>query len=113
MAAVGLFGLLSYQVANRTAEIGIRMALGAQRSQIRWMVLGQMVRLLLLGSVAGVALTVAAQKLIAGLLYGISTYSPSVLLSALVGLIVTALAAAWLPTHRACTIDPAEALRHE
>ena len=113
MAAVGLFGLLSYQVANRTAEIGIRMALGAKQSQIRWLVLGQTMRLLLFGSFAGIALTVAVQRLIAGLLYGVSVYSPSILFSAIAVLTATALAAMWFPTHRATTIDPVEALRHE
>ena len=113
MAAVGLFGLLSYQVANRTAEIGIRMALGAKQSQIRWLILGQIMRLLLFGSLAGIVLTFAVQRLIAGLLYGVSVYNPVILFSALAVLVLTALAAAWLPARRASTIDPINALRHE
>lgn len=69
MAAVGLFSLLSYQVANRTAEIGVRMALGARRAQIRWLVLGQTARIALFGCVAGVAGTLAIHRPIAGLLW--------------------------------------------
>jgi hypothetical protein len=113
MAAVGLFGLLSYQVANRTAEIGVRMALGARRAQIRWLVLRQTMRVLLFGSIAGIALTLAVHKLIAGLLFGVTADNPLILLSAIGVITSSALAAAWLPTQHACRIDPIEALRHE
>lgn len=113
MAAVGLFGLLSYQVANRTGEIGVRMALGAKRSQIRWLVLGQTVRVLVFGTIAGIALTLATHKLIAGLLFGVTAYNPLILLAGTAIMIGSALVAAWLPTQRACKIDPIEALRHE
>lgn len=113
MAAAGLFGLLSYQVGNRTSEIGIRMALGAKRGQIQWLVLRQIVRLMLIGSLVGIALTFVTEKVIAGLLYGVGTYNITVVLFALVVLGATALAAAWIPIHRASAIDPIEALRHE
>ena len=113
MAAVGLFGLLSYQVANRTAEIGVRMALGARQAQIRWLVLGQTVRVLLFGSIAGIALTLAVQKVIAGLLFGVIAYNPIILFSGIGVVTCSALAAAWLPTQHACRIDLIEALRHE
>lgn len=113
MAAVGLFGLLSYQVANRTAEIGVRMALGAKQAQIRWLVFGQTVRVLMFGSIAGLAMTLAVQKLIAGLLFGVTTYNPLILISAMAVLTSAALVAAWIPTQRASRIDPLEALRHE
>ncbi len=113
MAAAGLFGLLSYQVANRTSEIGIRMALGARRGQIQWLVLRQIVRLMLIGSLAGIGLTVVTEKIIAGLLYGVGTYNFTVILFAIVTLGATALAAAWIPIHRASAIDPLEALRQE
>ncbi len=113
MAAVGLFGLLSYQVANRTSEIGIRMALGAKRGQIQWLVLRQIVRLMLIGSLVGIALTFVTEKAIAGLLYGVGTYNVNVVLFAIAVLGTTAFAAAWIPIHRASAIDPIEALRHE
>jgi len=113
MAAIGLFGLLSYQVANRTAEIGIRMALGAKRGQIQWLVVRQIVRLVLVGSLAGVALTLALDRVMAGLLYGINAYDAPPLLFAIATLGTTALLAAWIPVRRACSIDPIEALRHE
>ncbi len=113
MAAIGLFGLLSYQVANRTGEIGIRMALGAKRAQIQWLILRQIVTVLALGSLAGVALTFALGKAIAGLLYGVSAYNPSLLLFSIAVLAVTAVLAAAIPIHRASTVDPLEALRQE
>jgi hypothetical protein len=113
MAAVGLFGLLNYQVANRTSEIGIRMALGAKRGQIQWLVLRQIARSLLIGSLVGVALTFVIEKIIAGLLYGVGTYNVPVILFAIVVLGATALGAASIPIHRASAIDPIQALRHE
>ncbi len=113
MAAVGLFGLLSYQVANRAGEIGIRMALGAKRPQIQWMVLRQIVNLLVFGALAGVALTFALGKVIAKLLYGVSAYDARLLLLSIGVLAATAVIAAWIPVQRASSIDPIEALRHE
>lgn len=113
MAAVGLFGLLSYQVANRTSEIGIRMALGARRGQIQWLVVRRIVRLMLIGSAAGMGLAFAIEKIIAGLLYGVGTYNIAALFFAILVLSTTALMAAWIPVHRAAAIDPMEALRHE
>ncbi len=113
MAAVGLFGLLSYQVANRTGEIGIRMALGAKRTQIQWLVLRQIVKLLAFGGLAGLALTLVLGRVIAGLLYGVSAYDAPLLLLSIAVLGATAVVAAWIPVQRASSIDPIEALRHE
>ncbi len=112
MAAVGLFGLLSYQVANRTGEIGIRMALGARRAQIQGLVLRQVTRLLICGS-CGIALTLALGKLMAGLLYGVSAYDAGLLSFSIAVLAATAVMAAWIPVQRASAIDPVTALRHE
>lgn len=113
MAAVGLFGLLSYQVANRTSEIGIRMALGATRRGIRRLVLQQIARLLLFGTLAGVAVTLAIGRVMADLLYGVSAYDGAPLLFSIAVLTATALIAAWIPVQRASAIDPMQALRHE
>jgi len=113
MAAVGLFGLLSYQVANRTGEIGIRVALGARRPQIQWLVLRQIVKLLVCGSLAGLALALVAGKVMAGLLYGVSAYDAPLLLFSIAVLAATAMIAAWIPIQRASAIDPFVALRHE
>lgn len=113
MAAVGLFGLLSYQVSNRTGEIGIRMAMGAQRTQIQSLILRQILGPLIFGCLAGIALTFAIERLIRGLLYGISAYNPSVLFFSIAVLATTATIAAWIPANRASAIDPLDALRHE
>lgn len=113
MAGVGLFGLLSYQVANRTSEIGVRMALGAQRSQIRWLIFGQVVRSLVIGLAAGLVLTFAMQKLLSGFLYGITVYNPTILLSAILVMVLAALLAAIIPMLKATKISPIEALRQQ
>lgn len=113
MAATGLFGLLSYHVANRTGEIGIRMALGAQRPQIQWLVIRQVLGLLVVGSCLGVALSLLLGKAIAGLLYGVKPHNPLLLALSLVVLGATALTAAWFPAYRASSIDPLAALHHE
>jgi len=113
MAAVGLFGLLSYQVASRTAEIGIRMALGARQQQIRTLILGQVVKLLLAGVLAGIVLSVGVQKVLGSLLYGITLGNPGVLLLSILVLLCAAFIAAAIPLWRAMHINPIEALRSE
>jgi predicted permease len=113
LAATGLFGLLSFQVANRTSEIGIRMALGARHGQIEWLVMRQTAGLLAYGSAAGVALALLAGKAVSGMLFGVHPGDPRLLAGALLALGATALAAAWLPARRAASVDPLVALRHE
>jgi ABC-type antimicrobial peptide transport system permease subunit len=113
LAATGLFGLLSYHVANRTGEIGIRMALGARSVQIQWLVVRQIGGLLLGGSAAGVALSLLGGKAIAKMLFGVRPGDVRLLAGALAVLAATALVAAWLPARRAASVDPLAALRHE
>ncbi len=113
MAATGLFGLLSYQVTNRTGEIGIRMALGARRDQIQWMILRQILTIVAVGSCVGLAVSLGVARLIAGLLFGVSAYNPWLLALSCAVLLLTALVAAWLPLRRASSVDPLTALRHE
>ncbi len=113
MAGTGLFGLLSYQVGNRTGEIGIRMALGAERRQIRWLVLRQIVAVIAAGGALGLILSIGVGKAIAGILFDVSPYNPTLLALSYLVLTATALLAAWLPVRRATSIDPVIALRHE
>ena len=113
LAATGLFGLLSYQGACRTSEIGLRMALGASRRQIQWYVLRQLVPVMIAGILAGVALTLGLGRLMAGLVFGISAQDPRLILVSVVTLIATAVLAALSPARKATSVDPLIALRHE
>lgn len=113
MAAMGLFGLLSYQLTNRTAEIGIRMALGARERQIQWLILRQAISVLAPGCLAGIALIFLIQQLMSSLFYRATAYDPRLLSLSIAVIALSALAAAWLPVRRASRIDPASALRHE
>ncbi|MFZ0818489.1 MAG: ABC transporter permease [Candidatus Acidiferrales bacterium] len=113
LAAVGLYGLVSYAVSGRTHEIGIRLALGAQRRDIVRMVLGQGVRLTLLGAGIGLALGIALMRVLNGYVFGAQGFDvPSFVLPTVL-LAGVALAASYLPAHRATRVDPAVALRHD
>lgn len=117
LAAIGLYGVVAYGVSRRTNEFGIRMALGASRSDIWELVLSQTVPFVLGGVAAGVAvalgLTRALSALIAGMLYGVNQTDIAILAGATLLLIATALLAAFLPARRASRIDPMVALRYE
>lgn len=113
LAATGLYGLLAYHVASRTGEIGIRVALGATRANVRWLVLREVLQLVSAGSVAGLLLTFAAGRFIQGLLYGVRTFEPAPVSVAVIVLAGVAAVAAWVPAQRACAVEPLEALWHE
>ena len=113
LAAVGLFGVLSYIVAQRTAEIGIRIALGAQRERVLSLVLLDGLRPALFGLALGVAASVGAAHLIRSMLYGISPLDPAVFVSVIVMLSLVAGAACLIPAWRASRLDPTIALRAE
>ncbi|MPY86725.1 MAG: FtsX-like permease family protein [Luteitalea sp.] len=113
LAATGLFGLLTYHVTSRTNEIGLRMALGARRTQIHWYVLRQLFWVLAPGALAGVALTVVLGRLAAGLVHGVAAQDPALIGLAAAALVVAAIAAAALPARRAASIDPVAALRQQ
>jgi len=113
LIATGLYGTLSYRVSKRSAEIGVRMALGAQRWQIVWMVLRGSLVLTATGVAVGIPLAVAASKGLASSLYGVKLLDIVSYLSAIVGVTVVALVASGLPAGRAGTLDPTTALRTE
>jgi predicted permease len=113
LAAIGLHGVLSYGVARRTNEIGIRKALGAKHSAVMAMILRETGWLLLAGLVAGTFLSAAGTRLIATRLYGLAPTDPVAIGVAVAMLAGVALLAAWIPAHRASRVDPLVALRHE
>jgi ABC-type antimicrobial peptide transport system permease subunit len=111
LAAIGLYGMLSFGIARRTGEIAIRMALGAQRGRVVSMILGEAARLVATGLLLGGALAYAASRLIDSRLYGIAPHDPFTLSGATGLLLIVAFAAAYLPARRAAGLDPMEALR--
>ena len=113
LSAIGLYGVLAYAVTKRTGEIGIRMALGADRSNILRLILGETARLVSLGVGAGIILAWSASRLIKGMIYGVSTHDARVFVLSAFLLLVVALLAAFLPAHRAVQVDPMVALRCE
>ena len=113
LAATGIFGMASYSVSKRLRELGIRVALGAQRREVLAAALGRPARLLFFGSVAGIALGAAASKLLAHVVYQASSQDPVVLLGVVAAMALIALLAAWIPARRALSIDPATLLREE
>jgi predicted permease len=113
LAAMGLYGVMAYMVARRTREIGIRMALGASRESVAWMILAEVMRLALTGLAIGIVCALVAGHLAESELYGVKGYSPLVLgLTALVLAMVAALAGS-LPARRAARVQPMIALRYE
>ncbi|HLY59897.1 MAG TPA: ABC transporter permease [Terriglobia bacterium] len=113
LACVGLYGIMSYSVARRTNEIGIRMALGAQRRQILRLILSSALRLLAIGMALGLLAAWWASRLVSGMLYGLAPTDPSTIAAAVVVLATVALAASFLPARRATKVDPMVALRYE
>lgn len=113
LIATGLYGTLSYRVSKRSAEIGVRMALGAQRWQIVWMVLRGSLLLTVIGVAVGVPLAMAAAKGLESSLYQVKPLDAASYLFAVVGVLAVALAASGVPAGRAGSIDPSSALRAE
>jgi len=113
LACVGIYGIMAYTVSQRTNEIGIRLALGARRAQVRGMVLRETGWLALAGIVAGVGIALALGRLVKSMLYEMKPADPVSLLATAGLLIAVALLAGWVPAARASRVEPMEALRHE
>jgi ABC-type antimicrobial peptide transport system permease subunit len=113
LAAVGLYGVKAYSVARRTREIGIRMALGAQRGTVQWMILREGSLMLASGLALGLLLAIGTGRVVSGMLYNVGALDPIAFIIAPLVLAAAALIATWLPARRATQVDPIQALRTE
>jgi len=113
LAAIGIYGLMAYSVAQRTQEMGIRMALGADRDRIRKLVVWQGMSLVLAGVVLGIGAAFGLTRLLSTFLFGVKPWDPAVFVAAPIILTAIALVAVWLPASRAARLDPMQALHEE
>jgi ABC-type antimicrobial peptide transport system permease subunit len=113
LSCIGLYGVMSDRVTMRTAEIGLRLALGAQQQAVRWLVLREALITVVCGVVAGLAAAYGAVQLVRSQLFGVEPHDPLALAGATAVLVAIACAAAYIPARRASRIDPLGALRHE
>ncbi|HZS27002.1 MAG TPA: FtsX-like permease family protein, partial [Candidatus Angelobacter sp.] len=113
LGTIGLYGLVAYSVSQRTQEIGIRMALGAQRSNVLQMVLAQGVRLIVPGVATGIVVALLAAYLMRSMLFGVQTWDPAIFTLVTALLAIVTLAASYIPAHAATKVDPMVALRYE
>jgi ABC-type lipoprotein release transport system permease subunit len=113
LACIGLFGLMSYSVSRRTSEIGIRMALGAQRAAVVRMVLRESMIMVAAGVLIGLATAIGAGRLVTALLFGLAANDVWTIATAIALMVAVSLTAGYLPARRASRVDPMEALRYE
>jgi predicted permease len=113
LASIGLYGTMSYAVERKAKELGIRMALGAERKDMLWMVLGETIVLVAIGVAIGVPISVAATRFIGSMIFGLKTIDPIAILLAILGMFAICLLAGYVPARRATRVDPLVALRYE
>lgn len=113
LAAIGIYGVVAFSVARRTQEIGVRMALGAQRGDVLRLVIGEGARMAAFGVAIGILASLGVTRLLSSLLFGIGTTDPLTFASIAVLLCLVALAASYIPARRAMRVDPMTALRYE
>jgi ABC-type antimicrobial peptide transport system permease subunit len=113
LVATGLYGTLAYRVSRRTAELGVRMALGAQRRQVLWMVLRESLAMSVAGALVGLPLALGAAHLLRSTLFGLGPNDGLSFGAALCGVLVVTLLASYVPARRATKVDPMVALRYE
>jgi ABC-type antimicrobial peptide transport system permease subunit len=113
LASLGIYGVVSYSVTQRTREIGVRMALGASASNVQWGVVRQTLILAFAGIATGIAGSLAAARLLSSLLYGVSAEDPATFVAMIAALAAVAAFAGYIPARRASRIDPIAALRIE
>jgi len=113
LACIGLYGLLSYDVARRTREVGIRMALGAEQGHVLWMVARRGITLVFVGAAGGIGAALGVTRFLASMLYDVRANDPATIAGAAALLGLVALAACWIPARRAMRVDPMVALRYE
>jgi ABC-type antimicrobial peptide transport system permease subunit len=113
LAAIGVYGLMAYSVQQRTAEIGIRMALGAGENSVRYMIWRQGMVLAISGIAVGLASSFGLARVLSGFLFGVAPHDPTIFTTVTLLLAGVAFIAVWLPAHRATRLDPVTALRQE
>ena len=113
LVATGVYGALAYEVSRRTSEVGLRMALGAKREQVLWMILRDSLVVCLAGVALGLPLAIACSRLLQSMLFGVKPGDPLTFTAALAGISIVALFATFLPALRAASISPIVALRYE